>query len=191
MEWRDPLIRGEKVWLRGYSEADLEPYEHFVNSQDALWAGFTIPMPAAKIRTWFEKAVSEHGSQGYYFVVSPLGSHDFIGTTWVWNVGSRIGGAEFSMFMDDPTRWGHGFGTDAANATTDFIFGFTELPRLWLATDESNGRAQRSFEKAGFVREGLIRHYAMHKGAPINAVLMGMLRNDWAALDRRRSWDYD
>jgi hypothetical protein len=28
-----PLIRGEKVWLRGYTEDDLEPYERFVNSK--------------------------------------------------------------------------------------------------------------------------------------------------------------
>ena len=187
-----PLIRGEKVWLRGYTEDDLEPYERFVNSKDALWAGFSTPIPEMTIRNWYEtRVLTEHGTGAYYFVVSPLGSRDFLGTTWVWNQASRIGGAEFSIYMADSWRWGTGLGTDAGRATTDFVFGFTEIDRLWLATDQENLRAQRSFEKVGFQQEGVIRHYTLARGEPVNAVLMGMLRDDWKKLDRPRSWDYD
>jgi RimJ/RimL family protein N-acetyltransferase len=187
---RTPIIRGERVWLRGFRETDLAAYERFVNSEDAQWAGYSLPLPPDKVKDWYQNKVrAEHGKDGYFFAVSPLGADDFIGTTWVWNLNSRIGGAEFSIFMNDPGRWGTGLGTDAANATTDFVFGFTDIERLWLYTMAQNERAQRSFEKVGFVKEGVLRGVERYRGQVIDCVLMAMLRSDWDKLDRPRSWD--
>ena len=185
-----PIIRGEKVWLRGYRDSDLEPYERFVNSQDAQLAGYGLPTSLDKVSDWYAHVVRpDHGKNGYYFVVSPLGSDDFIGTTWVWNFGSRIGGAELSIYMAEPGRWGTGLGTDATNATLDFVFGFTDIHRVWLATHVTNVRAQRSFAKSGFQPEGTIRQYVRHKGQMVDGLLMSVLRDDWAAFERSRSWD--
>lgn len=39
MDQRAPIVQGEKVWLRGLSEQDLDAYESFVSSRDALVRG--------------------------------------------------------------------------------------------------------------------------------------------------------
>lgn len=185
----EPLARGERIWLRGYREDDLAAYEEFVNSRAGQRAGYSIPQSPANVREFYEKrVVAQHGKDAYFFAVSPLGSAEFVGTTWVWNYDSRLGGPELSIFML-PKTWGTGLGTDAVNATLDRIYGFTALDRIWLATEADNERAQRSFEKSGFQREGVIRHYAVVQGRPVDAVLMAMVRSDWGALDRPRSWD--
>ena len=185
----DPIVRGQKVWLRGFTEEDVDPYSRFVNTSHALWAGYTTPQPIDKVHDLRETFRKEHGKDAYYFVVSPLGSDDFLGMTWVWNLHSRIGGAEFSIYMADPGQWGGGLGTDATAATLDFVFGYTEITRLWLTTSEHNVRAQRSFEKSGFVREGLLRETMTWQGNPLNVVFMAILRREWEALERPRSWD--
>ena len=190
MSERKPIARGEKVWLRGYGEADLRPYLEFVQSRDAMWAGYSLPTSEDKIHDWYETVVRpQHGKEAYYFVVSPLGSEDFIGTCWVWNFASRLGGPEYSIFMHAPEKWGTGLGTDATNAAMDFVFGFTSTMRVWLASFSTNKRAHRSFEKSGFVHEGVVRGYALHRGSYVDAVQMSMLRSDWEKLDRPRSWD--
>jgi [ribosomal protein S5]-alanine N-acetyltransferase len=188
----NPIVRGEKVWLRAFAQSDLPAYHKAVNdSEVAFWAGYTAPLGMDQVNAWYEKRVKgEHGSSAYYFAICPLGSDEFIGTAWLWNLDSRIGGAEFSIFIAEPGRWAAGTGTDALRAVTDFGFGFLELDRIWLLTSAENTRAQRSFEKAGFVREGVLRGHHYRRGRLVEAVIMGMLRGDWQALDRPRSWDY-
>jgi RimJ/RimL family protein N-acetyltransferase len=186
-----PFIRGEKVWLRAYRKEDLAAYERFVTSRDAQWAGYSAPYSRDGIADWYEKSIrARHGTDAYYFVVSPLGSDEFIGTTWLWNYDSRLSGPEFSIFMT-AAQWGTGVGTDAVNATLDLAYGFTDADRIWLVTLVRNERAQRSFEKAGFSREGVVRKYHMYRGGFEDGVLMSILRADWEALERPRSWDFD
>lgn len=189
---RQPIIRGEKVWLRGFLEEDLDPYLRFVTSQEAWWAGYSLPTSHDAVKGSFRsRFIESHGKDGDYFVVSPLGSTEFIGTTWLWNKDSRLGGLELSVFMHDPARWGTGLGTDAINATLDYAFGSTDVEKIWLATLSVNERAQRSFEKAGFRRDGAVRSYTRSRGDVQDAVLMSILRDEWGALTRRRSWDFD
>ena len=186
------MVRGGKVWLRAFEAADVEPYQRFIGTSDAYWAGYRAPQSSDKLQDWYGDVVrAHHGKDAFYFAVSPLGSSDFIGTTWLWNRSTRLGdGFEYSIFIGDVGAWGTGIGTDATNATLDFAFGFTDTPKVWLATMQHNERAQRSFQKSGFVRDGVVRSYALMKGERMDAVLMSILREEWASQDRRRSWEW-
>jgi RimJ/RimL family protein N-acetyltransferase len=63
----------------------------------------------------------------------------------------------------------------------DYAFGELKLNRVELATDEENTRAIRSYEKCGFVREGLLREHRQIDGRPSDSVPMAILRSDWEA----------
>ena len=63
----------------------------------------------------------------------------------------------------------------------DYAFGELKLNRVELATDEENGRAIRSYEKCGFVREGLLREHRLIEGRPADSVAMAVIRSDWEA----------
>lgn len=177
------------MWLRGFEDEDLEAYRSFTQSGRGHEAGYTVPSGTPRIKAWFDKVRVEHGKDAFYFVVSPIDADDFLGTAWLWNFGQRIGGAEFSIFIADPGRWGSGIGTDATNALLDFAFGYNDLHRVWLYTHVENERAQRSFAKAGFVKEGVLRQHYMGDGKLRDSVLMAILRPEWEALDRPRSWE--
>ena len=53
---------------------------------------------------------------------------------------------------------GKGYGTDAVRALVDFGFAELRLERVWLEVGTENPRAQRAYEKAGFIREATLRH---------------------------------
>ena len=108
---------------------------------------------------------------------------------WLWGKGSRLDGLELSVFITAEAGLGQGIGTDAINAALDFIFGSYETERVWLTTETANARAQRAFEKAGFRRDGTIRHHFRREGEWCDSALMAITRGDWEALDRPRSWD--
>lgn len=184
--------RGAAVWLRAFEREDLAAYQAAVNDADvAFWAGYSAPLSVDTALDWYEKRVrAQHGREAYYYTICPLGSREFLGTIWLWNFGTRLGGAELSIYVADKARWGSGVGTDAVNALTDLAFGFLDLDRIWLVTSAENPRAIRAFEKAGFVTEGRLRQHQRRRGRLLDTMLMAMLRRDWEALSRPRSWDY-
>jgi RimJ/RimL family protein N-acetyltransferase len=185
----NPIVRGEKVWLRRFEKADISAYKAAVNDANiAFWAGYVSPQNDVMVERFFDKRAS---GDEYFFVISPLGSDDFIGTIWLWNKDSRLGGIELSMFIVDPGNRGRGLGTDAINAMLDFGFGNLDIHRIWLTTLQDNEPAHRAFQRTGFVEEGTVRGHYLRNGRRLDSVQMSILRPDWDALDRPRSWELD
>jgi RimJ/RimL family protein N-acetyltransferase len=183
-------IRGRKVWLRALEEADLPAYKRAVNSVEVgAWAGYPWPHSEATIARWYDGVRARHGQGEYWFAVSRLGSDEFVGTVWLWSKGDRLDGLELSVFVTEEAGHGNGIGSDAIDAALDFIFGSYETERVWLTTEAENERAVRAFEKSGFQVDGTIRHHFRRAGGWRDSVLMAILREDWQALDRPRSWD--
>ena len=50
--------------------------------------------------------------------------------------------------------WNQGYGTEAVTAVINHIFRETELNRIYLKTLTWNVRAQKCFEKSGFITYG-------------------------------------
>ena len=189
---RPAYPRGEKVWLRAYEKDDVDAFLEGANSIDTgSPAGYDGTMGRYNAEKWVEKRPQEgHGHGSWYWAISPIGSREFIGTIWLWNGDGRFGGLELSIFVRASAGQGKGIGTDAIRAALDFGFGNTDTERIWMFTMAENTRSQRAFEKAGFRRDGVIRHLARVNGAWIDGVMMSILREEWAADDRKRSWDY-
>ena len=59
-----------------------------------------------------------------------------------------------------------------------FLFGQLRLHRVGLNVHETNTRAQRSYEKSGFVREGVRRKAYWRHGDWVDGVLFGLLREE-------------
>ena len=70
----------------------------------------------------------------------------------------------------------------------DFAFGQLRMERVWLETSEDNTRAQAAYRKAGFTQEGRLRHAFFQDGQYVDDVRMSLLRDEWQALPRRKSW---
>lgn len=56
-------------------------------------------------------------------------------------------------------------------------------------TEAHNLRAQAAYRKAGFTEEGRARHVWFQDGAYQDDLRMALLRDEWEALPRSRSWD--
>lgn len=77
------------------------------------------------------------------------------------------------------TAWGRGYVAEALPALLDFAFGTLDLHRLEADVDPRNARSIRALERLGFRREGLQRErYRMHDEWQ-DALLYGLLRDEW------------
>ena len=70
----------------------------------------------------------------------------------------------------------HGVATEAVRQVADFAFGNTSLVRLEIVCAVGNGQSQRVAERAGAVREGILRHRLLLHEQPIDAVMYSLVR---------------
>lgn len=58
-----------------------------------------------------------------------------------------------------------------------------ELEKVWLRVDEDNFQARKSYEKAGFVCEGLMRNDRLRQGKFIHRYRYSMLREEYESIN--------
>ena len=85
-----------------------------------------------------------------------------------WNIGISL----------IPSERGRGYGAEAQRLLADYLFAATTFDRVEASTDVENVAEQRALEKAGFVREGLLRGAQERSGARHDLVNYARLRTD-------------
>ncbi|MFJ8434334.1 GNAT family N-acetyltransferase [Kitasatospora sp. NPDC094019] len=98
------------------------------------------------------------------------------------------GTAEISLLMDERHRGG-GHGSAALDALVDLAFGELPLHRLQAVTHTDNAPALAVLAGAGFTPEGVRRSACLHRGRRYDAAVLSLLRPEWEALTRPRSWE--
>jgi RimJ/RimL family protein N-acetyltransferase len=186
----NPPVRGERVYLRALEPADVELVHRWYEHADTARLMGEMPRSLAHRRADAEAEVGKAGRDWFSFVICLLTDDRPIGRADVFEIDRINGSAGFGIAIGERDRRGEGLGTDAVTAIVDFCFGQLRLERLWLVTDSVNARAQRVYEKAGFVHEGVLRRAFYQDGVFQDDIRMALLRSEWDALSRTRSWQY-
>lgn len=94
---------------------------------------------------------------------------------------------EIDIVIGHPDYRERGYGTDAIREFLRFLFDTVGLHRVWLGTYEYNARARRVYEKLGFVQEGVMRDADLVEERWVNAVVYGILEDEFRLLNPHRS----
>ncbi|GAA0390630.1 alanine acetyltransferase [Acrocarpospora corrugata] len=87
-------------------------------------------------------------------------------TSWCWTIGICV----FADFR------GKGAGSEAQRQLVAYLFAHTRAERVQSFTDAGNFAEQRALEKAGFTREGTLRHAQWRDGRWHDQVLFSAIR---------------
>ncbi len=148
------FIEGERVRLRRFERGDALVYRGFVNDPEIAHRVDRAGMVTAKEHAvWYEALVtSEHAD---VFAVDEKATSTFIGLVWLYGIEPRHARAEVRIVLG--RAHGRGCGTEALRLLVDHAFSTRALAKLWADVLAFNDGAARAFERAGFVREGLLR----------------------------------
>ena len=85
-----------------------------------------------------------------------------------WNIGIWIA----------PAARGKGHGSEAQRLLADYLFAHTRCERVEASTEVGNTGEQKALEKAGFTREGVLRHACFRDGEWRDMAMFSKLRGE-------------
>ena len=168
------MLKGKKVVLRAKRIEDAANDYAWRSDEELarLDAALTLRIPYRNFLTSYTDEISRTSPRRQRFAVETRdGRH--IGNCMYYNVDRGKGEAELGIMIGDRDYWDQGYGGDTVATLLQHMFNTMGLQRVYLNTLEWNVRAQRCFEKCGFVTRKKRRRY---NGT---FVVMDIRRSDW------------
>lgn len=172
-------ILGRVVRLRDCTLADADTLDAWSAARDGGFNDFGIPRDPAP-REVLASGPLRNERNGT-LIVEALESGHAVGTVgWhAVNYGPGPGSICWNIGIDIiPAGRGHGYGTEAQRLLAAYLFATTSANRVEASTDVENVAEQRSLEKAGFQREGIVRGAQFRAAAHHDLVVYARLRSD-------------
>lgn len=174
------MIQGEKISIRVITEADLPLLDTWENdiAYNSEYNTFGLHRAGS-----LEKRFAEDGlisaKFGNLLIVAkegtPVGTVGYHQTGYGPNDGSRCYNIGISLLAD---QRGKGYGTEAQKLLTNYLFATYPIMRVEASTDITNRAEQRSLEKAGFTRDGVMRQAQWRNGSWHDIAVYSKLRGE-------------
>ncbi len=175
------MIYGKRLRLRAPERQDLPQFVAWLNDPEVI-AGLLISLPLslAEEEQWFG-GMLQRPAEERPLVIEVRRDEDWlmIGNCGFHNMDWRCRSGEVGIFIGDKRYWNQGYGTEAMRLLLRHGFNTLNLNRIFLEVYESNPRAVRSYEKAGFLHEGRKREAMFKDGQYTDILLMSVLRSEW------------
>ncbi|MEO7913508.1 MAG: GNAT family protein [Roseiflexaceae bacterium] len=173
------MLKGEKVILRAVERDDLKRLHDLERNVDLvlLGDGEWQPVPLGQWERNFDRQLEDTDKAN--FVIEAAGT--VIGGIGLHHRSRRSGVTSFGIGIYDPDYLGNGYGRDAIETLLGWVFRIQNYRRIWLETSSTNERAIRCYKAVGFVEEGRLREHEFLDGQYMDAIIMGLLREEWQA----------
>lgn len=170
-EYRDEAVG---IYLRPMTYEDTDRIVSWRNS-DAVRKNFIYQelFTRQSHENWIRTRV-ETGDV-VQMIICESGTDMPIGSVYIRDIDRKHKKAEYGIFIGEPAARGRGLGTAAAKLMLRYCFEEEGLNRVYLRALAGNEQAIRSYEKAGFQREGYLREDVCIDGNYVDVVWMAAL----------------
>lgn len=170
-------LRGEHVELTAVRDSDRDALFEWINDrEDVILNASYSPVHELDHVAWFEEV--RRRPNVVIFAVRRVQDGELIGSCQLLNIDQRHSTADLQIRIGARAARGRGYGTEAVRLLLVHAFADLGLERVQLHVFTSNARAIRTYEKAGFRREGLLRSAAYIDGERCDVLVMSILRGE-------------
>lgn len=167
----------ENIMLTQLIPEDLPLLFSWINNREqVLFNAPYHPVHEGQHRAWFESI--QQRKDLAIFAIRLCESDQLIGTCQLHSIDPIHRTAELQIRIGEIAQRGHGFGSQAVRLLLDFAFKDLNLHRVYLHVFATNTPAIRTYEKVGFLHEGLLREAAYIDGCYVDMAVMGILRDE-------------
>jgi RimJ/RimL family protein N-acetyltransferase len=170
------MINGKRVTLRALKRDDSGKVLDWINNPELKYlTGTVFPVSEIEHEKWFENKIREKFNK--IFGIEEQSTKRLIGVAGLNNTDLINRNTDLYIYIGDGNQWGKGLGTDAVKTLVSFVFNELNLHRISLVVFSYNKRAIRSYEKVGFVSEGIMRESLYKDGKYHDKILMSIIND--------------
>jgi ribosomal-protein-alanine N-acetyltransferase len=165
------LLEGKTVNLRIAEKEDLSMVAEWLNNLDFFGEyNPLMQMSKADLQKMYENSSPD---ERYFFVEKKDGSK-------IGYIGHRpVGRAQEIGYAVLPSERKKGYCSEAVMIMVDYLFLSKDIARVQAHTDVRNEGSQKTLEKAGFKKEGIVRKAAFFWGEWRDGSLYSILKEEW------------
>ena len=175
------MIFAENIRLRAPERQDIPLFVEWLNDPEVRQGLLLhLPLSRADEERWFDDMLQRPAHEHPLTIEVKEG--DFwrpVGNCGYHNLDWRCRSVEVGIFIGDKSCWNRGIGTQVMRLMLQHGFQTLNMNRIYLEVYETNPRAIRAYEKAGFVHEGRKRQGMYKDGRYFDILQMSVLREEW------------
>ncbi|WP_409298499.1 GNAT family N-acetyltransferase [Peribacillus sp. SCS-26] len=163
------MLKGKQICLRPLEEEDAADYAELLVRNREVWQCFEPARPEdyytveRQRKTIAEDQEAFKSGRAYNFgIFLPDGT--LIGDISLYDVRTAFFQSASAGYSVDGIHTGRGAATEALSLLLHFAFETLKLRRVEAGVSPENAASIRVLEKAGFIREGLMREYLLING---------------------------
>ncbi|HWI62822.1 MAG TPA: GNAT family protein [Symbiobacteriaceae bacterium] len=174
------MYYAERIRLRRVKpDEDTEDRYRWLNDPDTVrYLGMRpARLSRDEVRKYLEACAASSANIAEFAIETLDGCH--IGGTCLREFNHVARSAEFGICIGNEDFRGQGYGTEVTQLIVKIGFEEFNLNRIWLTVNAENAAGVRAYEKAGFLREGLLRQNSFVHGRYYDTYIMAILRSDY------------
>lgn len=171
------------VIIRPITEKDIPDKVRWYNDDEIVrFLHYEDKFTVEKSLEWLRKI--QHDTTRYENVIQIKEGDNIknVGIIGLFNIDLKNKKAGFYITIGEKEYQGKGIAKMAAIKFLAHCFLKFDLKKIYLYTDVENIRAQKLYEKLGFVKEGLLRKELFYKNKFIDRYYYGILREEFFRL---------
>jgi len=177
------MLKSDRLTLRPLSEEDVDDMLTWVNDPHIIGniATFTLDYFTAAEERRYVKRMQESDEDHVFSIFDKKGS--YIGQIGIHQIYHRSRTGRLSVVIASKEDMGKGYGSEAIRTLLNYAFDpkGLNLHKIWLLVFESNERSRRTYERVGFIKEGVLREEYFHEMHYHNMIRMSILASEWAS----------
>lgn len=173
----EKILVGEKVILRPITLEDTPLIVKWRNT-DSVRKNFIFreTFTEEMHERWMRTKVASGEVVQYIIIDKSEGKP--VGSVYYRDIDAKNRSAEYGIFVGEESARGKGLGSETAKLFVKFGFEQLKLHRISLRLLSGNVQAEKSYENAGFAREGVFRDMVHLDGQYRDVIFMAILNEE-------------
>lgn len=171
------MIEGNKVLLKPINKNDTPNIIKWRNSENVRKNFIYQEELTIETHTrWLENKVNT-GEVVQFIIIEKVKNLD-IGSVFLRDIDTKNNKAEFGIFIGEDEARGKGLGQEATRLIVEYGFNQLKLNKIFLRVFAQNTGAIKSYEKAGFIKEGLFKEDVKINDSYYDVIFMGIINEN-------------
>lgn len=167
--------------LRWFNKSDILNKVKWINDPKInMYLHYELPLCPDRTLKWYNNIIGNSSRADFVFEIENNNNNIVpIGLIGLLDISMKNKKAEFYIVTGNQDYLGKGIATKAAKKFLEYAFKKYDLNKIYLYTEVENIKAQRLFERIGFVKEGILKDDLYQNGEFLDRCYYALFRKDF------------